>query len=186
VRSRAWQCCALLAMLPALVLVIINPPRPLWPAQTVLKRLAALRPHAKSLGLAATLYSSYATSWDALADVRKLLPPGAKKVGFIPMVRASSLETSLWRPFGQRQVINLPPEITAEQIAALGIRYVAVGAYSPTARIRDVPFSEWIENWCRARNGRIVGTAWARHRATMEEALWYVVEVGLPSDAPNS
>jgi hypothetical protein len=185
VRSRAWQCCALLALFPALVLLIINPPRPLWPAQTILTRLAASRPQDKTFATAAALYSGYAKAWDALAPIREHLPAKEKQVGFISMVMASSLETSLWRPFGQRKVVHLLPESSAEEIARLGVRYVAVGAYSATAPIDNVPFSEWIEAWCQARNGRMVGTARTRHRATREEALWYVVELG-PPDAAHS
>ncbi|HOX58582.1 MAG TPA: hypothetical protein PLC99_16995 [Verrucomicrobiota bacterium] len=180
VRSRTWQFWALLMMLPALVLVVINPPRPLWPAQTVLSRLAARNPHSKNLGTAAILYASYATRWDALADIRQYLPPGEKRVGFISLVGASSLEASLWRPFGQRRIIHVPVESTLEQIAALGIRYVAVGIESPTARIHDVPASEWIENWRQARDGKIVGTARVRQRATKDEAVWHVIELESP------
>ena len=90
---------------------------------------------------------------------------------------ASTLETSLWRPFGQRRIWWLGPGDSPQDITRKGIRYVLIGADSLASRVADLPFKDWVESWAQSHHGRIVSQTWARHVATKEPSPWYVVEL---------
>src|SRR5437867_209228 len=177
VRRRWWKTLGLVVFLLALMLVVINPGRPLWPAKTVLGWLSVHRPQSQVVARARLLYDSYATRWDALAPVRNALPPEEKNVGLIALVTASTLETSLWRPFGQRRIWWLGPGDSPQDITRKGIRYVLIGADSLASRVADLPFKDWVQSWAQSHHGRIVSQTWARHVATKEPSPWYVVEL---------
>ena len=67
----------------ALPVLVLTPGRPLWPAQTILKKLLALKPGQRSLTRALAVYSVYDVRSDPLANVRALLPEGLSRVGFM-------------------------------------------------------------------------------------------------------
>ena len=83
VRRRWWRALTGGVLLLALVVLILTPDRPLWPAQTILSRLAARHPDRHLISRALNVYDVYAKRSDPLADVRPLLPPNLKVVGFI-------------------------------------------------------------------------------------------------------
>ena len=176
VRRRWWKVLAAVVFLLALMLVVINPGRPLWPAQTVLGRLALRYPQSRIIARGKMLYESYAVRWDALAPVREHLPYQEKRVGMISFLTSTTLETSLWRPFGQRRIWWLRPDDTLQEIAGKGIHYVLIGADSPTARARTMPLQDWLAAWLPAHHGKVVAQARTRNVATKESAAWYVVE----------
>ena len=114
VRRRWWRALAGFVLLLAVPVVVLVPGRPLWPAQTILSRLAAWKPNQRLLQRALTVYSVYGTRSDPLANVRALLPHGLKVVGF--MGTADDLDISLWRPFGSRRIEHILLSESSDQI----------------------------------------------------------------------
>ena len=103
-RRRWWRglVCAVLVL--AVAVVALVPGRPLWPARTVLSKLHELKPDSRQIERALKVYSVYGSRSDPLANVRALLPPGLKVVGFMGTV--DDIDISLWRPLGSRLVFQ--------------------------------------------------------------------------------
>jgi len=108
----------------AWLVLVVTPGRPLWPARTILSKLAAWKPDQRLLKRALAVYSVYDKRWDPLADVRALLPDGLRVVGF--MGNPNDIDISLWRPFGLRQVEHILLSDSPEQIRRRRIQYAVV------------------------------------------------------------
>ena len=106
-RQRWWKETAVICALTILPALLVNPARPLLPMQTLLGVLEehhiiqSITPRAK------TVYSVYGQRSDQLAMVRNQLPSGATAIGFVGTSNES--EYSLWRPLGDRRVVDLTP-----------------------------------------------------------------------------
>ena len=106
-RQRWWKETAVICALTILPALLVNPARPLLPKQTLLGVLEehhiiqSITPRAK------TVYSVYGQRSDQLAMVRNQLPSGATAIGFVGTSNES--EYSLWRPLGDRRVVDLTP-----------------------------------------------------------------------------
>jgi hypothetical protein len=122
-RSKIWRGAAMAVFASSLLLLIISPARPLWPAQTVLRNLGAERSGSPWLQRAWNVYSTYHTRTDGFAPVIAALPPDANPLGFMAF---DEPETALWKPFGSRRILNFCHADTAADLKARGIRYALV------------------------------------------------------------
>jgi len=177
VRARWWQALGLATFLLTAMMLVLNPPRPLWPAQTILNRLSAHYPRSQLLTRAALLYQSYAVRWDLLAPVRDRLPPDAKDVGLMAFIDASPMETSLWRPFGQRRIWPLQPDQSRGELDAQHIHYavIAVDNLHPQDKA-------WLDNWVQTHGGSVIAQVPIRSRATGEPWPWYIIKLLPPTN----
>jgi len=114
VRQRWWRALSGLVFLVAFAVLVVTPPRPLWPAQTILKRAVSALPDNRLLQRALATYKTYAIRADPLPELRAQLPPDLKAVGFLGT--PDDLDISFWRPYLSRQVDQLSPLETADQI----------------------------------------------------------------------
>ena len=119
VRRRWWRVMVWGVLWLALPVLVLTPGRPLWPAQTILAKLLALKPGQPALTRALAVYSVYDVRSDPLANVRALLPKGIPVVGFLG--GADDIDISLWRPMGGRKVEHIllsdtPAEIRQRHI----------------------------------------------------------------------
>lgn len=112
---RWWRVAAVLAGLSVLPPLVLSPARPLWPAQTVCRSLKARFPGRAFLDRAAMVYDVYRERGDSLAPLRKYIPADCWEVGFIGS--GDDPETSLWRPFGKRKVMEIFPDRGGQLIA---------------------------------------------------------------------
>jgi hypothetical protein len=110
VRRRWWRAGAMVAALSAFPLVVLSPARPLWPAITLCRRGVEALPNNQIIRRCLDVYSNYRNRADALAPLRQYVPSEAKAVGFIG---ADDSEVALWRPFGQRRVVEMVPSNVA-------------------------------------------------------------------------
>jgi hypothetical protein len=108
-RLRAWRIFLFLAALSVLPVMVLSMSRPLWPAQSITTRLALTHPGNPTLQRLATTCTVYAHRNDLLAPIRSALPDSAREIGFI--AGSNDTDYSLWRPFGQRKVRYLRPDI---------------------------------------------------------------------------
>jgi hypothetical protein len=167
VRRRWWRVLAAGVLLLAVPVVVLTPGRPLWPAQTVLSKLAALKPDQPLLKRALTVYSVYDVRSDPLAEVRALLPPGLQVVGF--MGTPDDIDISLWRPFGTRRVKHLLVDDSAEQIRQYQIEYAVVGEAS--LQEKNTSLAEWQQRTGAELISKVVATT----SVSQGPRQWYLV-----------
>jgi hypothetical protein len=175
VRRKWWRAAAVLTLLIAACLLILNPPRPLWPARSILNRMSS-RYTSSLITRAAMLYDANAERWDALAPIRDKLPGDVKNIGFINFLQGSTMETSLWRPFGQRRIYWLRRSVDQPGLEEKGIKYVVIGT-DPSTQKNAASFQEWMKNWLQANNARIIAQENVTILATSAPTPWYLIEV---------
>ncbi|HEY3760183.1 MAG TPA: hypothetical protein VGN23_00345 [Verrucomicrobiae bacterium] len=172
VRSRGWQVLVYLNLFLALIVLVLTPDRPLWPAKTVLSGLTARHPGSPLLARAFDVYSVYSKRPDPLADVRVLLPPQAQSVGFIGT--SDDCDFSIWLPLGSRRVENFflddPPQLFRDQ----QIEYVVVGGLNLKYHQTN------LEDWIKTNGAQLVATTNATLKVTEGPQQWYVVR--MPAD----
>ena len=124
------------------------------------------------------VYRVYAERSDPLANVRALLPPGLKIVGFLG--DADDIDISFWRPDFSTRVEHVLLEDTPEEIARAHVRYVVVG--SAFLAFRQTTFAQW-----RQRVGaELLATATATLKVAQGPQEWYVVRMPEPPGSPSS
>jgi hypothetical protein len=168
IRAAWWRVLAGGVMVLALVVLVLSPDRPLWPAKTVLSKVLAQHPGKPSVARALQVYTVYSQRNDALAGVRELLPPDLEAVGFVG--DGDDCDISLWRPFGRRRVehflITDPPEFVRSNV-----QYVAVGGAILSEN--QMTIDDWL-----ARNGAdLVGTTNIMVKASGSPRPWYVARM---------
>jgi hypothetical protein len=150
----------------ALVVLVLSPDRPLWPAKTILSEALARRPDQRLIARALKVYTVYSERSDALAGVRGLLPSDITVVGFIGTEDDSDI--SLWRPFGERRVEHFfltdPPEQIRQHV-----QYVAVGGFNLKEH------NTTLDAWLQASGAELVATTNATLKITEGLQPWYVV-----------
>jgi hypothetical protein len=140
IRCRWWRALTGMVLFFAFVVVIVVPDRPLWPAKTILAKLHEQHPDQCLINRALKVYTVYAQRWDSLADVRALLPPEIKVVGF--MGGEDDCDISLWRPFGERRVEHFLLTDSPAQIRERAEYVVVSGSYLEG---RGVSFDDWLQ-----------------------------------------
>jgi hypothetical protein len=149
--------------------LILTPGRPLWPAKTVLSKLHASHPNSVAIARALKVYETYAIRPDPLANVRALLPPDVRVVGF--MAAEDDIEVSLWRPFGQRIVKDVLVTDTAEQLRARGLDYIVVGGLNLKLR------NKTIDQWLHDTGAEVIASTTATIKVGEGEQSWYLARV---------
>ena len=168
-RRRIWRIFLVLLAISTLPVLILAMARPLWPAQAVTTRLARAHPNNQTLQRLATTYTAYAHRNDILAPLRVGLPTSARKIGFI----AGSNDTSysLWRPFGQRRVTDLRPDIR-RFLAQPNVEWVVVKA-DIWPEISSVPLAQWAQE----HHAQIVLTAAIVQLVSAGPETWCVLHI---------
>lgn len=141
VRRSWWRGLTWLTFLTAFFVLIVTPPRPLWPAKTILTKLQSSYPDSRLINRALATYTAYSTRHDPLAEVRAMLPPDLKVVGML--AGPDDLDISLWRPFGTRRVAHLGIyEDGFDQIKARQITYAVVSDLH--FQVERFPMADWL------------------------------------------
>jgi hypothetical protein len=167
VRRRWWRVMVGVVLLLALLVLVLTPGRPLWPAQTILAKLLAVKPGQRSTARALAVYSVYDVRSDPLANVRALLPKGLSVVGF--MGGADDIDISLWRPFGGRRVEHILLSDSPAQIRQRHIQYAVVSE----AHLLDQHTT--LAVWQERTGAELVATAIATTTVSLGPRPWHVV-----------
>ena len=167
VRRRWWQLASWLVMLLAFVVLILTPPRPLWPAQTILS--AALRSHPGQplLTRALKVYSVYAIRSDPLAPLLPLLPPDFKVIGFLGT--PDDIDISLWRPYGTRRVEHILLADSTELIRSKGVDYAVVSGLNLEEK------KSTLAAWLAQSGAEFITTTNLTLKVTDGPQAWHVV-----------
>jgi hypothetical protein len=169
VRTAWWRMLVWGNFLLATSVLVVTPGRPLWPALTVLSRLQAAHPASHAISRALEVYKVYAIRHDPLADVRDLLPPSVKTVGFLG--GEDDIDISLWRPFGSRRVEHILLSDSVEEIRRKQIAYVIVGGFNLGFK------GTTLEAWLVRTEGKLIATTTATIKVVEGPQSWYVVHL---------
>jgi hypothetical protein len=178
VRRFWWKALFFCSVVIALGMLVINPSRPLWPALTVLQRpWQAGRLHG-GLAQAAETYYNNRLRPDALSVICDALPPESQVIG---LISADEPETSLWRPFGKRRVVNVTPELTHAALRDEGIHCVVVSRQALAAH-----FPVDFDHWLAGINGEVRQTWVLTLKGSMGPSEWDLVVLKTPDTADSS
>lgn len=148
VRTRWFRVGSTAVLVLVLVLVVLLPTRPLWPARTLLGLLGTAS-KSRAIERASTVYEVYARRADVLAPLRQWIPSDAPLIGFVTV---NDAETSLWKPYGHQRVRHLLVSDRMDDLRSRGMGCVVANVDDFTVRFRQ-PIDEWI----KANGGRIAG-----------------------------
>ena len=167
IRCRWWRRLAGVGLVLALVVLVLSPDRPLWPAKTILTEALARRPGQRLITRALKVYTVYSERSDALAGVRGLLPPDVKVVGFIGT--EDDCDISLWRPLGERRVEHFfltdPPELIRQHVP-----YVVLGGFNLSTH------GTTLDAWLQSSGAELVAATNATLKISEGQQPWYVVK----------
>jgi hypothetical protein len=168
VKKFAWRTGAFLVFAMAAGLVIICPARPLFPVETILGAIQAHHPDSKLLARAEEVYSVYHDRSHAFAPAINTLPLGLKVLGFVTY---DDPETSLWQPFGSRQIVHVCPDDSPAYLKSRGIEYIL--AKNDRFGTQFPAFGDWLKQM----NAAVVQKIHLNLRASGESADWWLVEL---------
>ena len=171
VRRTWWRALVGCSLALAFVVLILTPDRPLWPAKTILSKLAARHPESHLISRALNVYTVYASRSDPLADVRALLPPDVKTVGFIGA--EDDCDISLWLPLGSRRVEHFLLSDSPEKIRDSKIDCVVVGGLN--LQLRGITLDDWLK-----KNGaELLAQTNATLKVSEGPQPWFIVRIML-------
>jgi hypothetical protein len=122
-RRRLWCRVSLCVFAGSVVLLILSPPRPLWPAMTVLHSLDAEHADSHLLNRAWSVYAAYSARTDGFDPIITTLPPEANPLGYMGF---DEPETGLWRPFGSRRIVHFTHQDSAADLRLRGVKIALV------------------------------------------------------------
>jgi hypothetical protein len=166
IRRGWWRAMVGGVLFLALVVLIVSPDRPLWPAKTILSKALARHPDQRSAARALKVYTVYSERSDPLAGVRALVPPDIRVVGFIGT--EDDTDISLWRPFGERRVEHFLLTDPPEQIRQ-HVQYVVLGGYNLKEH------QTTLDAWLQSSGAELVATTNATLKVAEGPQPWYVV-----------
>ena len=169
VRRGWWRVLAGVALGLAFLVLVLTPGRPLWPAQAVLSKALASHPGQRLLARALEVYAVYAARSDPLANVRALLPPGLKVVGFL--ADGNDIDISLWRPYFERRVDHVLLADTGAALRQRHLRYIVVGGAFLASQ------QTTLADWQRRAGADLVASATATLLVAEGPQSWYVMRL---------
>lgn len=170
VRQRWWRAASWLVLLLAFTVLILTPPRPLWPARTILSAACQSHPGHKLLTRALNVYSVYAIRSDPLAPLRPLLPPDYQVIGFLGT--PDDIDISLWRPYGTRRVEHILLADSPADIRAKGIDYAVVSGLNLDQQHTT------LAAWLAQSGAEFIATTNLTVKVTDGPQPWHVVRFG--------
>jgi hypothetical protein len=166
-RWRSWRQIAVGLSTLSVLLVVLCPARPLWPATRVLQSLDTDRSQHPLLNRALNVYSAYGARGDGFAPVIAGLPADANPLGYMGM---DEPEGALWRPFLQRRIAHIRFQETPASVRARGIKYALVSG-QVFAQHKDVTPAQWLAQM----NAETIQTYDLKLLAGQNPGRWWLV-----------
>jgi hypothetical protein len=168
-RSLFWRGTCLGVFFLAALLVVLSPPRPLWPAMSILRAFGADHSSFPLVKRAWTVYSVYSARADAFEPARAILPPDANPLGLITW---DDPEASLWQPFGSRRIFHVCHDDTPDDIRGRGINYVLVSSLVLSQHDQMT-----LDEWLSRNNAEVIQHLSLQLRAEKGPADWFLVRL---------
>lgn len=163
-----WRASAFFVFAIAAVLLIITPPRPLFPVGAILGKLQGSHSNSKLSARIQEVYSVYRDRNHAFAPALAALPPDLKVLGLISY---DDPETALWQPFGSRQIVCVMPKDTADWLKSCGVEYILA---------RSTLFGDQFpqfNDWAKQMNAVMVREIPLNLRAAKGPVAWYLIKL---------
>jgi len=172
-RSRLFTLTVLLNLFLAILTIVIDPSRPLWPAQTLLSHSTSSPLIEKLRTRALSVYANYGSRSDVFSPLRQLLPPAVSEVGFFN--GGDDPVSSLWKPYGSLIVREVTPKDNLASLQARGLHYIFAGERGLRENL-----SQTIEQWATDLHGSIVATAILHPSVSRGAERWVLVLLPAP------
>jgi hypothetical protein len=163
-----WRGAAYVVFAMAAMLLFISPARPLFPATTIFEKIHERHPDSKLLARAEDVYSVYQDRNHSFDPALNALPPNLKTLGFVTY---DDPETSLWRPFGSRNIVHVCPGDSAAYLKTEGVEYILA-----KGNLFGKQFPE-LDVWLKTVNGAVVQKIELNLRVTGNPKDWYLVKL---------
>jgi hypothetical protein len=167
-RSRLFRLTVLLNLFLAILTIVIDPSRPLWPAQTLLSHSTSSPLIEKLRTRALSVYANYGSRSDVFSPLRQILPPAVSEVGFFN--GGDDPVSSLWKPYGSLIVREVTPKDNLASLQARGLHYIFAGE-----RGLHENLSQTIEQWTINLRGSIVATTILYPAVSRGPEAWVLV-----------
>ena len=167
-RSRLFRLTVLLNLFLAILTIVIDPSRPLWPAQTLLSHSTSSPLIEKLRTRALSVYANYGSRSDVFSPLRQLLPPAVSEVGFFN--GGDDPISSLWKPYGSLIVREVTPKDNLTSLQARGLHYIFAGERGLRENL-----SQTIEQWTINLRGSIVATTILYPAVSRGPEAWVLV-----------
>ena len=125
IRNRFFRALVLFSFLSALGAVILDPSKPLWPAQPVLASPVSWPWLEKIRARALAVYKNYRQRSEVFQAARALVPPGTPRLGFFN--GTDDPVASLWKPYGTLRVEEITSDETAADLQRRGLSLILGG-----------------------------------------------------------
>jgi hypothetical protein len=169
VQRKVWNLAAIAAIGSAIVLMIITPSRPLWPAQWVFNRFVDDN-SSPFMKRAKSGYTVYGNRSDCLGVMRDALPATAAYVGF--MSYNTGPELSLWKPYLKRKVRHVRPSDEISLLQREGMTHVILNVKNFENILSISP-----EQWLKDHSGKILKREHVQILVKEEASEWWTVEL---------
>jgi len=167
-RSRLFRLTVLLNLFLAILTIVIDPSRPLWPAQTLLSHSTASPLIEKLRTRALSVYANYGSRSDVFSPLRQLLPPNVSEVGFFN--GGDDPISSLWKPYSSLIVREVTPKDNLASIQSRGLHYIFAGERG----LRENR-SQTIEEWATDLHGSIIATTTLYPAVSRGPEVWVLI-----------
>ena len=172
-RSRLFRLTIFLNLFLAILTIVIDPSRPLWPAQTLLAHSTSSPLIEKLRTRALSVYANYGSRSDVFSPLRPLLPPAVSEVGFFN--GGDDPVSSLWKPYGSLIVREVTPKDNLASLQARGLHYIFAGERG----LRENR-SQTIEEWATDLHGSIIATTTLHPAVSRGPERWVLVLLPTP------
>lgn len=152
---------------------MIDPSRPLWPAQTLLSHSTSSPLIEKLRTRALSVYANYGSRSDVFSPLRQLLPPAVSEVGFFN--GGDDPVSSLWKPYGSLIVREVTPKDNLTSLQARGLHYIFAGERGLRENL-----SQTIEQWTTNLRASIVATTILHPAVSRGAERWVLVLLPAP------
>ena len=172
-RSRLFILAVLLNLFLAILTIVIDPSRPLWPAQTLLSHSTSSPLIEKLRTRALSVYTNYGSRSDVFSPLRQLLPPNVSEVGFFN--GGDDPVSSLWKPYSSLIVREVTPKDNLASLQARGLHYIFAGERGLRENL-----SQSIEQWTTDLRGSVVATTILYPAVSRGAERWVLVLLPAP------
>ncbi|HEV2454527.1 MAG TPA: hypothetical protein VGY98_09705, partial [Verrucomicrobiae bacterium] len=167
-RRTWWRASVFVVLALAAGLLIISPARPLFPAGAILAKLQALHSDSRLTARVQEVYSVYHDRDHAFAPALAIIPADTKILGLITY---DDPESSLWEPYGSRQIVCVKPADTPAWLKAHGVRYILARSTLFGDRFPD------FNDWKSRMNATVTRQINLNIRAGTGPVTWYLLQL---------
>jgi len=176
VRSRVWRWTAFFAIGSSFLVLILTPSRPLFPQKLMVTLAQKLSVPPSLTERIFNVYDTYGRRARAFSPLLTAAPSGSRVLGYTGGV---ALEAALWKPYGDRSIIYVPPSGLLENPQCPHPELLIASAYT----IKKSTGLEPLE-WIRKTGASILAQKKITFLVRLGPELFYLLK--LPSSEPAS